>query len=316
MTNHRAFPLKCKDTKPAACTYSPSLRRLTMLSSYLSNAKRLGLAAIFGACACLSAGLSPAHAQTLTISPSSLQLPQTEVAGSSTGAFYITNHGASAAVLQSFHVSGNGFVVMVLPRVHTIQPGRTLHVRVDFRPQATGDYHETLTVTPASNSSTNSVLSLPVAGTATGTQSGSLAVTPSALSFGTQNVGTSATKTITLTAGSRAVTVSHFALSGAPFALVSAPSWLTLQARQSVTVKVSADPTAAGTQSGQLTFNTTTSTPVFKVGLSVVGAANADAQRGARVEIRRRPRLCPSRDTWFCGLPARRGRLCNWMRRP
>ena len=106
---------------------------------------------------------------------------------------------------------------------------------------------------------------------ATGSQ---LTASPTSLDFGSMTVGSTASKSLTVTAtGSGAVTISQFNTTTSDFS-VSGPSLpLTIGAGQSTTLTVSANPQSAGALSGTVAIVSNAASSPTSVGLTATAAA-------------------------------------------
>ncbi|MGA9393151.1 MAG: choice-of-anchor D domain-containing protein [Candidatus Sulfotelmatobacter sp.] len=103
----------------------------------------------------------------------------------------------------------------------------------------------------ASNAS-DPMLSVSLAGT--GVLPGTLAVSPTAVNFGSAEVGTTVTQTGTLSAGNAAITVSSAGVSGSQFSLSGISLPVTIAAGSSKSFQLAYAPTTAGTASANVTF--------------------------------------------------------------
>ena len=105
-------------------------------------------------------------------------------------------------------------------------------------------------------------------GSSTGSQ---LSVTPSSISFGSVNVGSSQTKNGTLTAGTSAVVVSSASWNGSGYALSGITFPTTVPAGSSVPFTVTFTPQAAGSTPGQVAFLSNATDSTLQVALNGSG---------------------------------------------
>lgn len=140
---------------------------------------------------------------------------------------------------SAFSVSGPSLPV-TLTRKHPV----TLNIR--FKPGAAGPTAGDVVVRGLG-------LSVPFMGTGTTSTTGKLTVSPTALSFGSVDIGSSGVQTSTLTATGGSVTVSSVSSSNAEFGVSGASFPLTIPSGQSTEAKIVFSPTKAGTASGTLT---------------------------------------------------------------
>jgi hypothetical protein len=102
-----------------------------------------------------------------------------------------------------------------------------------------------------------------------------LTVTPASLSFGSVNMGGSATQPATLkNSGSSSISIANVSISGAGFSVSGVPSGLTLSPGQSATLTAKCSPSSAGAVSGSATL-TASDTSAALVALSGTGVSGA-----------------------------------------
>src|SRR5579884_3527091 len=120
-------------------------------------------------------------------------------------------------------------------------------------------------------------INLGCAGVSTGTKSqvvvnppsaGTLAVSPSSLSFGNVAVGSSASLTGTLSATTDDVTVSSAAWNGSGYSVSGITFPITVAAGQSTKYTVTFTPAAAGAATGNISFTSNASDPSLKQSFS------------------------------------------------
>jgi len=134
---------------------------------------------------------------------------------------------------------------------------------------------------------TSAGVTIPLTGS--GTSTGQLTMTPTALSYGNVDVGTTATQTVTMSATGTSVTVTSAASNNAEFALQGVTFPVTIPAGQSASFNVGFTPKASGTQSGSVSFATSAPnspaiesasgvgiTPQYNVGLSWNASSSPD----------------------------------------
>lgn len=109
--------------------------------------------------------------------------------------------------------------------------------------------------------------------TVTGSTAGTLAISSNSLSFGSVNVGSTASQTLTLTASAAPVTISQANITSS-FAVSGLTLPLTLAAGKSTSFTVSFTPTASGTVNGSLSLVSNASNSTATVALSGTGTAS------------------------------------------
>jgi len=205
---------------------------------------------------------SGATAEVLTASPSSLSFGQVAVGTSATLPVALTNPGASAETLTALQLSGTGFSVSGPTFPLALSPGQSLTLDVTFSPQ---------TSSVASGSILISGPNLNVPLTGTGVTVGQLTLSPTALSFGNVNVGTSMTQPLSLSATGGTVIVSSASSSNSQFSISGASFPLTIAAGQNTTIDAVFSPSQSGASSGTVTFASTASNSQISESLTGTG---------------------------------------------
>jgi hypothetical protein len=144
-------------------------------------------------------------------------------------------------------------------------PQGTITLSVTFTPQSGGPTDGSVFVNGPG-------LNIPVTGTGTGTVA-QLTVAPTTLSFGSVNVGSTATQVAAVTATGGSVTISSAVSSNAQFTIAGASFPLTLNAGQSAQFDVVFSPTGSGADSATLTLSTNCSQPQIIESLTGTGVA-------------------------------------------
>lgn len=207
-------------------------------------------------------GIAPAAG----LSPASLTFAGQNVGTTSAAqTVTLTNSGTAALTITSIAASGNF--------AQTNNCGTTLAVNgsctisVTFTPSASGTRTGTLSIT-------DNAVGSPQTASLTGTGlAPAAALSPTSLTFSSQNVGTtSAAQAVTLTnSGNIAMTISGITISG-DFAQTNNCA-ATLAVNSSCTINVKFTPTATGTRSGTLTVTDNAPGSPQTVGLSGTGAS-------------------------------------------
>jgi len=216
-------------------------------------------------------GTALAPAGSLAAAPASLAFGSVQVGSNSSQSATVTNTGTSAVILSQAAASGAGFAISGLALPVTLNGGQSASFQVVFSPTASGAAGGSVTL--ASNAS-NSSLSIPVTGTALAPASSLLAASPSSISFGNTQVGSSSNLFATLTnSGASAITISQASVTGTAFAISGLGLPLTLTANQSVTFTATFTPASGGAASGTLSVISNASNSPANVTLSGTGAA-------------------------------------------
>jgi hypothetical protein len=187
-------------------------------------------------------------AGSLIASPASLSFGSVQVGNSQPLQGTVTNSGGSSVTITQAPVTGTGFSMSGMNLPVTLTPGQSATFNVTFAPQSGGSASGNVSI--ASNAS-NATLTIPFSGT--GVTPGSLAASPASLSFGTLQVGNSATQSETLTnSGGSSVTISQANVTGSAFSITGLNLPLTLIAGQSFTFGIVLAPVSAGSASGSI----------------------------------------------------------------
>jgi len=184
----------------------------------------------------------------LTPSPASLSFGNVSVGSTSTLPMTLTNSGTYYIELTQEQTSGSGFSVSGLSLPMFLAPKQSVKFNVVFAPQLAGAVTGDVDLTSTG-------LSIPLTGT--GTSTGQLTMSPSALSYGNVDIGQTGTQTVTMNATGASVTINSASSNNAEFALDGASFPITIPAGQSASFNVGFTPKNTGTQSGTLTFSST-----------------------------------------------------------
>ncbi len=191
-------------------------------------------------------GIGAAPGQ-LIANPASLSFGSVPAGSSTTLTDSFTNTGGTNVTISQATVAGTGFSVTGLSLPLVLYPGASVTFTAEFAPQSAANATGGIAV--VSNAS-NPTLDVSLSGTSTA--QGQLALAPNALNFGNTMVGTSASKTSSLSASGSSVTVSSASLSSAEFSLTGISMPVTIPAGQSVPVTVTFSPQTSGTASAVL----------------------------------------------------------------
>ena len=167
----------------------------------------------------------------LTAAPSSVSFGQVNVGSNSSLSVVLTNSGSSSETLTAFQVVGSSFGVSSPNLPITLNKGQSVTLSVTFTPQSTGLLNGSVYV-PGPN------LNVPLSGTGATTTAGQLSVTPSTLSFGSIDVGSTGSQPSTITASGGSVTVSSASSSSSQFTVSGTSFPLTLNSGQSAQVNI------------------------------------------------------------------------------
>ena len=196
-----------------------------------------------------SVSVSGTMAQSsLNLSPASINFGNAVTGVANSQTVQIGNPGTVPVTITAANISGAGFSTSGLILPLTLSAGKTATFNLQFGPKSAGASSGSLTLaSDASNSP--SVVALSGAGVAPGL---SLAVNPLNVNFGNVTVGSTASRSVTLTnTGNSNVAISSTVLTGANLSL-SGGSAVTLTPSQSITLTVQYSPTTTASTTGTL----------------------------------------------------------------
>lgn len=210
-------------------------------------------------------GLTPGQ---LAASPSSLSFGNVPAGTTTSLSETVLNSGGSPLTISQITPSGTGFGVsgVTLPLILGASQSATFSVSF-AAPQSGKSMSGTLAIT-----SNASGPALSVALTGTGTLPGTLAVSPTSLSFGSVVVGSTSGQTGTLTAANSAITVTSAGVSTSQFSLSGLTLPVTIAAGSSLSFQLAFAPTAAGAASASVAFLSNASN---STSLALTGTATA-----------------------------------------
>jgi Abnormal spindle-like microcephaly-assoc'd, ASPM-SPD-2-Hydin/PQQ-like domain len=247
-------------------------------------------------------GTGQVNGPSLAASTRVLSLGGTAVGGHLTGRFVLTNQGSQTLTIQGLQPPAAPFSSSDAPRSGTIDPGKSISVDISFDPTSAGQF--TPDTYKIGFDSTGSPGSVSVGLSASAGTPGDLVFSSQAIDFGSTPVGSTATKSFTITnAGGTAVTIEK---SKPPFgsaftATTSLPEGTSLAPGQTVTETVRFSPTAIGGASGvwPITGNDTTGAhQVQFTGTGATGSAGGGSGGGSRPPVKKpslpvAPKLLP-----------------------
>ncbi len=206
-------------------------------------------------------------AGALTPSPASLNFGSVEVGSDQVLTETLTNSGGSSVTVTQVNPTGTGYSVSGLSLPLTLTAGQSQGFSVTFTPSAAGSSSGNLAIT--SNAS-NASLNVPLSGN--GLAPGSLAPSPSSLSFGDVQVGNNQQLSETLTnSGGVNVNISQASVAGTGFTMSGLNPPLTLTPGQHYTFTVTFTPPSPGNDSGNVSIVSNASNPNLSIPLSGTG---------------------------------------------
>jgi len=223
---------------------------------------------------------------TLGANPTSLSFGSVTVGNKQSLSETVTNTGGTSVTISQVAISGSGFSLTGITTPLTLTAGQSTTFTVSFAPSSARGASGSITLT---SSASNPTLTIPLSGTGSSAV-GQLAVTPISLDLGSVVVGTSGTKSGTLTAIGADVTVTGASTNNSVFSVGGVSLPVTIPAGQSVSFTVTFSPSVTGVASGTLTFTsnaqpstttealtgTGTSAPTHSVNLSWNASTSSD----------------------------------------
>ena len=179
----------------------------------------------------------------------------------------VTNTGTSTVTIDQTAVTGASFTTGAGTPSATIAPGQSKTIQIQFAPLLAGSAAGGFTLT--SNAS-NSPLTVELVGT--GGQAG-LAISPANFNFGSVQVGSTGSATITLTnSGNESVSINQASAAGTGFSAIGLAPGATIAAGQSTTFTAQFTPTTPGSASGSISVASNAPNSPLTVALSGSGS--------------------------------------------
>jgi len=208
----------------------------------------------------------------LAVSPATIDFGSVATGQKGTSNLVLTNQGGSDLAISLISISGAEFSISGIATPKTITAGQSATALVTFSPTATGTATGNVSIT--SNDPVNPTLNVALSGTGSSTSSSQLSASPSSFNFGTVSEGSSASQNIVVTnTGFSAVKISSVSILGAAFTASGLTAPATINASQSVTLKATFAPTAAGSATGSITLVSDAANSPLTISLSGTGAA-------------------------------------------
>lgn len=226
-------------------------------------------------------GVNPGQ---LGLNPSSVNFGSVKAGSSQSSTVTLTNTGSTDLTIDQATLSGASFTMSNLALPLTLAPGGTASVTVTFAPTGAGNFSGSVSFSSTAaaqanakrrlkangaNGADTTVLALTGVGLA---NQGTLSANPASLSFGNVLVGSSSTKSETLTnTGSGPVTISQASVTGAGFSISGLSLPTTLTQNQSVTFNVKFSPATAGAVTGNVAITSDGTNSPLNIAVSGTG---------------------------------------------
>jgi ASPM-SPD-2-Hydin domain-containing protein/HYDIN/CFA65/VesB family protein/centrosomal CEP192-like protein len=187
----------------------------------------------------------------LSVTPSSASFGSVVTGSSNSQTIQLKNSGTASLTVSQVAATGSGFSVSGVSVPLTLASGASSTFNVQYAPTAAGAVNGSVSIT---SNAPNSPAAVSLSGTGVAATY-TLSVSPSSLSFGSVNDGSTASQGFTVTnTGNSNVAISGVSASGAGYSVISGGSAVTLSPNQSTSVSVQFAPTAAGSVSGAVTI--------------------------------------------------------------
>src|SRR5271154_825002 len=241
----------------------------TRTSSLSLSALLLGIVIQMACGITSSPGTStPTGSATLSLTPPSINFPSVAVGNTDSQAIIVTNTGSPSLTVTAASLVGAQFSVSAVSLPLNLSPGQQTTVTVSFSPTSPGSASGSISIT-SSASSTPVIVALSGTGV---TPTHLLGASPTSLSFGNVNDGSSSTLKVTLTNnGNSNVTIASVAPSGTGFSTNGLSAGTTLTPNQSVTLNVAFAPTGVGSESGSVSVTSNATNSPASISLSGTG---------------------------------------------
>jgi Abnormal spindle-like microcephaly-assoc'd, ASPM-SPD-2-Hydin len=209
---------------------------------------------------------------TLTATPSSITFGNVVVGSESTQTIRLANSGDTQITITSLSPSVSTVSVSGVSLPLNLAAGASANFTAVFKPTTTGGVSGQITA--SSTATTDKSLAIDLTGNAEKSVV-SLSASPSSLSFGDENVGSSGSKQVTVkNTGNAKADISSVSVGGTGFSLSGGSGSVALEPGQSETYTVSFKPTSAASDTGTLTVDSNAA--ALKVGLSGTGVKAAN----------------------------------------
>ena len=184
----------------------------------------------------------------------------------------LTNTGTASVTVQQISASGSGFAVSHAALPWTLASGQSATFSISFTPTAGSTSSGSVSIV---SNAYDSTLSIPLTGA--GASAGILSANPTSNSFGSVQVGSSASQYQSVTnSGGSNVNISQANVSGSGFSISGLSLPITLTPGQSYTFSTVFAPTSSGTASGSIAIVSDASNSNLTIALS--GSATASGQ--------------------------------------
>ena len=194
----------------------------------------------------------------LTASAPSLDFGNVQMGSKAVLQLTLTSSGTAPVTISSSTIAGQGFQISSVaypPGISswpaTLNPGQQVVLSITFAPDSANSFTGDLALASNANGGTANIS---LSGTGDAVPTPNLTLSATSISFGQTQIGSKVPRTLTLTStGNAPLSISTITVSGAAFSLGAVSLPATLQPNQQLTLTVTFDPTAEGSDAGTLT---------------------------------------------------------------
>ncbi len=206
---------------------------------------------------------------TLSFSPSSANFQSVTLGSTKTISLTITNTGTAAVVFSKEALYANAFSETGLLLPYSLPLGAHFTVAIKFVPKSSGQFAGYIVL---GSNATNSLVSYQMTGTGVVQSAGTIAATPSSVSFGSVPLASSLSQAVQLkNTGTASLTISAWSTSNSAFTLKGGTTPLTLAAGSTANCTLVFTPTVTGTISASMTITSNASDNHLTLALSGTG---------------------------------------------
>jgi hypothetical protein len=202
----------------------------------------------------------------LSPNPASLNFGSVQAGDNKTLTETVTNTGGADVTISQAKATGTGFSINGINPPLTLTTGQSITFNVVFAPPSAGSNSGNVAIT---SDASNPTLSIPLSGV--GTPVGTLAVSPTTLSFGNVVVGNTSQQMAQLLASGTTVIVSSVNISNADFTVSGLTFPVTIPAGQGAQFTVTFKPQSTGLTSGTVSFTSNASNSPTVLGVNGTG---------------------------------------------
>lgn len=209
---------------------------------------------------------------TLTPSYTAIDFGSVNVDSTASKSVTVANTGTASIGITNLTISGKYLSVSGLTAPSSVAPSQSVTLTIKFAPTASGVISGSLAI---STDTQGKDLSIALTGTAVSAGSAQLSATPSPVDFGSVAIGSTLSKTVTLTnVGSATAYVNSASLSGPGFTVTGLTTPLSLSSAQTTNFSVGFGPTSAGAATGNVAFKDSSGVTLLNLAISGTGVAS------------------------------------------